>query len=236
MKIPVRQLRSHRDMKARAQRKKRKGLSKTQATTVRKLAREVQLRTCETKMVGKQSENNQLFHNKVFYRGTLLANTQGVKDPTDLTANDARVGDEIILKNINVRFWLSNKQDRPNCMYKAVLFWYDTDATLNDALVYFTQTNKMLDRYNTEKISIIDQKILHSREDYSVENNYREHSYLLTLNGNWKGKRIKYNENGTQPKKRDIGYALVAYDSYGTLQTDNIASFADNYICQFKDP
>ncbi len=222
--------------KARARARKNKGLSKAQTKTVRKLAREVQLRTCETKMVGKFSENNQLFHNKVFYRGQLLATTQGTADPTDLAASNARVGDEIVLKNINVRFWLSNKQDRPNCMYKAVLFWYDTDATLSDALVYFTQNNKMLDRYNTEKISIIDQKIVHSREDYSVENNYREHSYLCTLNGNWKGKKIKYNENGTQPKKRDIGYALVAYDAYGTAQTDNIASFADNFICQFKDP
>lgn len=220
----------------RKQKKKTKGLSKTQAKTVRRLAKEVQLRTCETKHVLKFDENIQLFHNKPLYVGRLLSTTQGTQDPNEAQTNQARIGDEILLKNVNVRFWMSNKQDRPNVMYKAVLFWYNADDTLNDALVYHTQQNKMLDRYNTEKISIIDQKILHSREDYSVENNYREHSYLMTLNGNWKSKKIVYNENSDLPKKRDIGFALVCYDAYGTAQTDNIASVAYNRLVAFKDP
>ncbi len=59
---------------------------------------------------------------------------------------------------------------------------------------------------------------------------------MHTLNKSWKVKKIKYDEGGTAPKFKDIGFALVAYDAFGTLQTDNIASFAWNAKLSFKDP
>lgn len=40
------------------------GLSKTQAKSVRKIAKKTVMRLAETKTVGKQTENVQLFHNK----------------------------------------------------------------------------------------------------------------------------------------------------------------------------
>ena len=43
------------------------GLSKTQAKTVRKLAKKTVMGLAETKVVGKQQENVQLFHNKTLY-------------------------------------------------------------------------------------------------------------------------------------------------------------------------
>ncbi len=119
-------------------------------------------------------------------------------------------------------------------MYKCFLFWYDADATLNDATCYFTQTNKMLDRINNEQISIIDQKTMFSGPSYAQTEN--ERSMLCTLNGNWKSRKITYDEGGTQPKKRDIGLMVVAYDAYGTLQSDNIASFAYNGTITIQDP
>lgn len=111
----------------------------------------------ETKVVGKQTENVQLFHNKTLYISNLLSTTQGVTDPNDLSGNAARIGDSIKLTNCNIKFWLSNKDDRPNVMYRMIMFWYDSALTLSDAVCFFTQTNKMLDRPNNESISIIDQ-------------------------------------------------------------------------------
>ena len=121
-------------------------LSKRQQKGVKSIARSVLRGTMETKTVGKSAENIQLFHNKPLYQGALLATTQGVKDPNNQSSNDARIGDEVLLRNTNIRFWLSNKLDRPNCMYKLFMFWYTEGQALSDALCFFTQGNKMLDK------------------------------------------------------------------------------------------
>lgn len=212
-----------------------KALSKKQARETRKIARSVFYKQTETKTVGVNAENQQLYHNKPFYLGKLLATQQGTQDPNDQANNEARIGDEISLTNVNVRLWLSNKLDRPNCMYKCALFWYDEGTTLSDAVVYFTQKNKMLDRYNNEAITIIDQQIVFSTNNYAVDANNHEHSYLCTLKKRYKGRKITYDEGGQAPKKRNIGMVVVVYDAFGTLQTDNIASFAYDAIIQFKD-
>lgn len=212
--------------------KKTPGLSKTQSKSVRKIAKSVVLRTAESKAFGFGEENIELYHNKPYYSSNWLSCKQGTADDNDRTQNRlVRIGDELLLKNVNIRLWLSNKQDRPNVMYKAALFWYDSNATLSDTLVYFTQTNKMLDRYNNEQISIIDRKTVFSGAQYQA----KEHSYLATLNGNWKAKKIIYDEGGSMPKKRTIGMVVVCYDAYGTLQTDNIASMAYDGKVTIKD-
>ena len=214
--------------------KRTKGLSKTQVKSVKKIAKKVAMSIPEKKTFGFQAENQQLIHNKTAYLNKWLACKQGVEDPNNLSGALVRIGDEVYLRNINIRLWLSNKGDRPNVMYKCYLFWYDADATLNDATCYFTQTNKMLDRINNEQISIIDQQTMFSGPSYAQTEN--ERSMLCTLNGNWKSRKITYDEGGTQPKKRDIGLMVVAYDAYGTLQSDNIASFAYNGTITIQDP
>ncbi len=215
---------------------KTKGLTKTQVKSVTRIAKKVALTVPEKKTFGYQRENLQLLHNQPQYISNFLSCQQGVEDPNDLTGVTARLGDEIYLQNINVRLWLSNKLDRPNVMYKCFLFWYESGITLSNAICFFTQTNKMLDRINNEQISMIDQKTIFSRANYSIPPNEREHSYLCTLNGNWKGKKITYDEGGAVPKKRTIGVAVVCYDAFGTLQSDNIASFAYNAAVRFRDP
>ena len=223
---------------SKAAKKLRSGLSRKQATSVRKIARKTALGLSETINAVTLYENQQLYHNKPYYLKNLLKTTQGLLDDNDGTSstNAVRKGDEVILKNINMRFWLSNKDDRPNVMYKAVLFWYDAATSPSDALVWFTQNNKMLDRYNTEQISIIDTFIVKSTNNYAVDANNHEKSYLANLNKSWKVKKIHYNEGGSVPKFKDIGLALVAYDAFGTLQSDNIASMAINIKLSYKDP
>lgn len=139
--------------------RKPKGLSKAQVKSVKNIAKSVAMTIPEKKVFGFLNENIQLFHNKTDYSSNFLECKQGTADPNDLQGpNDrlVRLGDEFYLREVNIRFWLSNKNDRPNVMYKLYMFWYDSDATLSDLLCYFTQQNKMLDRVNNEQISIID--------------------------------------------------------------------------------
>ncbi len=216
--------------------KKHKGLSKRQVKTVKKIARDVAMTIPERKTFGFMEENVQLNHNKTNYLGQWLKCKQGVADPNNLVQQLVRIGDEFYLRNINIRFWLSNKLDRPNVMYKLYLFWYDSGMSLSDAYCYFTQTNKMLDRVNNENISIIDSKTIFSGPSYENGTEKHEHSYLCTLKGSWKNKKITYDEGGSVPKKRDIGTMVVCYDAFGTLQTDNIASYAYNGNVVIQDP
>ena len=52
-----------------------------------------------------------------------------------------------------------------------------------------------------------------------------------------KNRKVKYNtDNGVVPSFKDMALAIVAYDAFGTLQTDIIASFAYNIRFYFKDP
>lgn len=211
-------------------------LSKKQQKEVRKIA----LKAIDDEVEDKRSvnilENVQLFHNKPLYvSGLLSAIQQGEKDGTNNLNRDTRIGDRISLKNINVRFWLSNKLDRPNVMYKGVLYWYPVGVTPADAVVYFTQTNKMLDRYNDKQITIIDQFIVKSHEMYDNGTEKWEHSYLATLNKSYKSKKVEYATNSTTPGKMRLGFALVCYDAFGTAQTDNIASCAYNIQLTYQD-
>ena len=218
------------------QSRKPKGLSKTQVKSVRDIARSTLRKTMEVKTTGGDGENIQLFHNKPFYQGNMLYTTQGVTDNDNLQGSTVRIGDEVLLRQVNLRLWLSNKLDRPNVMYKCFLFWYEEGTALSDAVVFFTQKNKMLDRINTEQIGLIDSKTIFSKEMYLNGTEKFEHSYLCTLNGNWKGKKIQYVEGASEPRSRNIGWCIACYDAYGTLQTDNIASFAFNYVMKFQDP
>ncbi len=223
-------------------RKKTSNLEKKMNAIAKKQA----LKVAESK-VSIQLPKQELYHNKPWYvplslpggLGFLGNIKQGTADPNDATQPAlARIGDEIWLQNINVRCWLSNKSDRPNVMYRLILFKYQAGITLTDAEVYFTQTNKMLDRYNNEAIKILTTKMVKSTDNYAVYDNNHEHSYFTTLNYKPRGgyEKIKYNENAAVPKMWDVGMAIVCYDATGTLQTDNIASAYLNVETKFKDP
>lgn len=217
---------------------KNTGLSRQQRSEVRKLAKSVTDGEVENKRVVTIKENGQLYHNKPFYVSNLYGLiTQGAKDGTGGGAppSAVRIGDRIEVKNINIRLWLSNKLDRPNCMYKGILFNYPQGVTPSDAVVWFTQTNKMLDRYNDKAITILDTFILKSQEMYDNGTEKWEHSYLATLNKSYKNKKVTYLTNSANVAKMNLGFAIVVYDAYGSLQTDNIASFAYNAQITFED-
>jgi len=62
---------------------------------------------------------------------------------------------------------------------------------------------------------------------------------LKFVTKNWKNKKILYNDtlipDGYVPKKRDLGFMVLAYDAHGTLTTDNIASMSYQYDVKYKE-
>ena len=245
--------------------KKKSHLTKAQKSEVRSLAKATTLRLAETKQVGKIIPQTQLFHNLTVFHGPYLAGIKkGLNDPTLQTNNTARVGDEILLKSFEQRYWLSNKYDRPNVMYRITTFWFPSNAGLvatapKPTDVYFysptlgTAPNIMICRTNNEVIKVISDKMVFSENNYAqpyyntkdplvITVAGKERSQLRTINKNWKARKVKYLDSGVDgvgsggpPKNADIWVAVTAYDAYGTLITDNLASFALNPIIKFKD-
>lgn len=210
-----------------------------------KLIKKVTLKQCETKHTHEIIENQQLYHNSFTLYNGLLNTTQAISDTGSGTVNKAaRVGDEIIARGISIKFWIANKLDRPNVMYKIVLYKYQSlTPPLVDLFLTQGGANVMIRDFNTEKYSIVAMKTFNVQMGFSAyatgtggDQDGREAHKLLKFWVPLKNKKVQYQDGGTIPKNYDYGFAVMCYDSYGTLTTDNIASFAINYKLYFKDP
>jgi len=222
-------------------------------TNMAKLIRSVALRSAETKHVHRSAENIQLYHNVVWAFTNVLYTTNGTGDenPDAASSYDSRIGDEIYLKGIDFRFWFSNKNDRPNTQYRVLIYKYKAGTTPSSTTIFGeynvaagVSNNKIIAYADTQNITILKQfKIASNGGDYSLEitapPSYmvaREKSFERSAYVDMKMTKIKYSNTSTEPKLWDIGVAVVAYDAYGTLNSDNIASMAFTYKLYFKDP
>ena len=209
------------------------------------LIKKVSLKPVETKNTHSINENVQLNHNSPDLNYNHLNTAQSVGDNNTGVSNfNARIGDEIILRGLSYKFWFANKLDRPNVMYKIVIFRYKSNTTPASPAPYYAQgtTNYMIRDLDVEQFKIL--KVV----KFSIQTNAQK---VITIGGAivgaeghkaisiWiplKNMKMKY-ENGTGvPRFTDIGYNVVAYDSFGTATTDNIASFSVNRKLYFKDP
>jgi len=208
------------------------------------LIKKVSLRPTETKHTHEILENQQLNHNSPYVSIKGLYLSTSITDNNAGTSNfAARVGDEVIARGISYKFWFANKLDRPNVMFKIVFFKYQSSTTPSAPAPYYTQgtSNYMIRDLDTEKFKIVKvikftiqtsaQRII-SQDTFQGAEAHKAISVWLPL----KNQKIKYENDSTNPRFLDYGYNIVAYDSYGTQLTDNIASFAVNRKFYFKDP
>lgn len=234
----------------------RKGLKKTfkRGNPIKKrlsskklvnLIKKISLKPSETKNTHVISENQQLYHNMPTVQWGHLATTQSTADDNTGTNNQAcRIGDEVIARGLSYKIWISNKLDRPNVMYKIIFFRYQNllNSSMPTTAPYCSQgtTNYMIRDIDTEKYKII------KTITFQIQNNAQRISgtSLLGAEGHkyisvwipFKNLKLKYEDNSNQPRFFDYGFTICCYDSYGTLTTDNIASFAVNRKFYFKDP
>lgn len=217
-------------------------------STTKKLVRlikKVSLKQSETKNSHMIQENNQLNHNGIYVMNSLLALNQGVSDTQAGSQwNACRIGDQVLARGLSIKLWIANKLDRPNVMYRIVVYKYQSRITPgSDTFLNQGATNIMLRDFNLEKYSIVKTKTFNVQLGFSAfpsgsvgDQDGREAHKLVSFWIPLKNKKIEYEEGATIPKWSDYGIAIMAYDSYGTLTTDNIASFAINYKFYFKDP
>jgi len=228
-----------------------KATSKASALTVSqlgKMMKTIALRQAETKVSSDTAENLQLTHNGTYFKGGFFGTTQGTQNPEGLgQAQRNRIGDEIVARGLKLKWWVSNKPDRPNVMYNIYVFYYNTLDTLTNS-VFWRGTdgqgaimNRMLDNPNPERIKVLKKISVKSKEQYVQDNlippDGLEHSYFRECWISFNNKKVTYRRDAsTVPRGWDVGFAVVPYDAWGTLTTDRIASFAWSSTFYYKDP
>lgn len=209
-----------------------------------RVARRAMLSMTETKYTSFGVENYNIYHNGGVgptYSYAIINNLCSVSVGT---AQNTRVGDEIYPVGINMKFWLSNKDNRPNVSWRIMIIACPPDqvtAANPGGLFKGTSGNKILDYVDTDKYNIVYQKLLQPQAgDYSLESSAtnKEHSRLHSLWIPIRGRLSYQSDGGTTPKyqRHCLSLVVIGYDAYGTLLTDNIASFTCVGRFYFKDP
>ncbi len=231
-----------------AKRPYRKRPLRRKAKPIQRLANQMKtiaLKQCETKVASDTAENLNLTHNGTYFKSNFFFTSQGTGDPQGLDSSPrVRIGDEIIARGIKFKWWLSNKGDRPNVMYNIYVFYYNTLETPTVSTFWRGTDgvggtmNRMLDNPNPDRIKVLKKFVVNSKSQYlGTAPDLFEHSQYRECYLSFNNKKIVYRRDSSGvPKHWDLGFAVVPYDSFGTLITDNIASFAWSSTFYFKDP
>jgi len=217
---------------------------KRSRSTFQQRVTRVLMKKAETKLYDTSYENTQLYHDTV---------TVPIFNPWDQitkgTNENQRVGDEIYPRGYKLRLWLSNKSDRPNVTYRVIIGIAPrsvgatavTSANIQNYLFrppdLGTGSNGLLEPVSTDNgfKTLVDKRYRNNiAQSYMGTAVFKEHAiykdYFIKRKG---GGKILY--TGNTIKNKFFFVAIVAYDSFGTLFTDNIASFAWHGRMYWKD-
>lgn len=120
------------------------------------MVRQAIARTVETKQSNHTVATTSIYHNKIASIDTnLFATTQGTTDPmTSDTAN--RIGDEINIRGLSVRFMLDMALNQSDCTFRAMIIKSAKgDTPTIDTLFNGLSPCKLLDNINTERYSVV---------------------------------------------------------------------------------
>lgn len=215
----------------------------------------VALKNCETKKSSLYTGSSVgLFHNLAYYADNLQRTNQGVSDPEGYSQSTRnRVGDEVIARGIKIKWFMENVLDRPNVMYRIIVFRYNTLEGNGPGLAdpYFWRgtdgqggnMNRMLDAPNPERVKVLKEILIKptNQANYSqpangavgpfVKTNFAE--CWIPLNN----RKVQYNDSDSRfVRFTDIGFAVTVYDAINTGQTDQLANLQWVSTFYYKDP
>lgn len=211
---------------------------------LKRLIRKQIMKNAETKFYSYQYENNQLFHD---------VTSTVVFDPYSFvvkgTQRNQRIGEEITSMGMKLKLWIANKLDRPNVMYRLVvgLFPRQINGSLitaaNAPTFLYQQADAgnganplLLQKNNDNGVKWLYDKVLRLEKGTSgtAAGVNRECHMLKRLWISFKNRTLKY-AGAVAPQGYVPIVFLEAYDSYGTLISDNIASYAYQVYVYYKD-
>jgi len=225
--------------------------------SLKKTVKRILNKNTETKYYDIAGENQQLYHNTGTNPTFPTSTTWG--DPTffnpwaDIppgTGRANRIGDKIIPLSMTLKLWLANKLDRPNVMFRVII----TRMPKSIGTVYTTSSNvnifqgsQLGSTGNTMVLPVDHDKGIKPYYDrtFNLQIGYtyapttaagRECHKLVKLKIKRKSSNaVVYDSAGQNIINSPLAMYIIPYDSYGTLVTDNIASYAFHARLYYKD-
>lgn len=165
--------------------------------------------------------NQQLYHEV----GALMFNMGNILNVIGQgAAQNQRVGNRIFVKDFDAIFVLNNKSDRPNVNYRLALFAAPSVAGTD------SPSELIAGNFFTGLPIVGNSILLHDsfvplNQGSTMVGPVKERSFVHRISVSL-NRSVVYNTD-TNCNTRLIG-VLYAYDSYGTLSTDNIGSVAES--------
>ena len=228
--------------------------------SLKKTVKRILNKQTETKYFDVAGENLELYHNVGQSGGVALA-TQRYSDPTffnpwsDIppgTGRANRIGDKITPLCMTLRLWLANKADRPAVMYRIIIAKlpksYNNITTTSSSILPF-QFAQLGATGNVMCLPIDHDKGIKPYYDRTFNMQATMAAFSGSITGNSKEQhkliKIKIRRKRASPIVYDSSTQLIVnsplalyvfpYDSYGSLVTDNIASYSYTARMYYKD-
>lgn len=208
-----------------------------------RLIKRTVMRKTELKEKTQNAGKTEVYHN-CFYSGTLIntgfvwpLNSHTVM-PTQGTADDQRVGDEIEIVGFKLRFLLGQKADRPNVNWRFNVLSVPKGSSITYANWYQLVTgNVMLDDPNRDFVKTLKSEVWRPNEAGLVGGQADEYTFTKKMWIPYK-KHLKFGPAGgaTTHNDDDLYVVLMAYDAYGAAVTDNIGYVQMAAIMCYRDP
>lgn len=220
--------------------------------------KKISLKQCETKQSNQYTATlQQLFHDRTYYAGQLLATTQGFTQGGGLAqATNNRVGNKVTAVGLKLRIYIENQLDRPNVMYRIIIFKYNTLLYAGTASIQDNEfwegpsgggalTNRMLGKVRTKNIFVIKSRVIKPtyQANYSIQtagpvpvgpfSKTDLQEFWIPL----KNKVIQYrDEDSVFPTRDGYGFAVCAFDTQNTATSDHISNIMWQSTFYYKDP
>lgn len=185
------------------------------------------------------SDGTEISHNNfVTLSSALLATTQGVTDP-DNTNTQCRIGDNINLKGVSIKMMLELNERYSDVTFRIlVIKCAKGDVPTRATLFCGISGNKMLDKIDTERYTVVAQKFLKIRApNNGASNNSGQTTEVSTLGQN---AGIEYPSTGYNNPSLSRATSLVKmwipgtkFSKTGVIQYENNSAqvkFFDYYV------
>lgn len=190
------------------------------------------LRTTETKMRTQEQGLTSLYHNNWHSSYWVAAVQRG----DQISQRD---GDELFLQRIVTKLHINSKPDRQSIMIRALLVKVPSHSgTVAANTLFEGDSNVILGFPDTREVTVLAQKIVKLQGGSTVWNTadsvQKDLSATVVLSANFYNRKVKY--EGEYPRDFHVRLLVAAYDSHGSLTTDNIADYMASSRLYFKDP
>lgn len=220
--------------------------------TFQSRVKSVLMKNAESKFLQGGRENINLYHDVGAASGPTSSQSALIFNPwagiTSGTGPSNRVGEKITPTMMVARLWLANKDTRPNLLYRVIV------ARMPRMVGGVITSGGNVDLFRVDDVGfngntlcgmIDNEKGIRCYYDRTIRNEIgysestaagkKECHKFLKLKIKRKRKTPILFEPGGNITNNPVAIFVIPYDSYGTLQTDNIASCAITYRLYFKD-